>query len=86
MDKHENNGNFFDSLVDGVYNFNWLLLLSVAISYLYIISTSFDDFLRKQKDNHYETGELNSVGHITKLGYMLVFSVLLYLFMNSVNR
>ena len=44
MDKHENNGNFFDSLVDGVYNFNWLLLLSVAISYLYIISTSTTPF------------------------------------------
>lgn len=85
--KTEEENNFFDSLVDSVYNFNWLLLFCVAISYLYIVSTTFDDYLRKHKNNLFDnTGDLGAIGHLVRLSYMLIFTVLLYLFISSVKN
>ena len=87
MDKIEQNDNFFDNLIDSIYNFNWLLLLSVAIAYLYIVSTTFDDLLRKQNSSNFDiTGELNSVGHLVKLCYMLILTIFVYIFMNAAKN
>ena len=87
MKKKEVDNNFFDSLIDNIYNFNWLILFCVAISYLYIVSTSFDDYLRSSNSNLFDsTGDLKSVGHLVRLSYMLVFTLLSYLFIGVVKE
>ena len=83
MQSEEINKNFFDNLVDNIYNFNWVLLLSVALSYLYIVSTTFEDYLRNHNNKLFDaTGDINTIGHLVKMCYMLLFSIILYLFIN----
>lgn len=87
MKKIVDDNNFFDSLVDNIYNFNWLILFCVAISYLYIVSTTFDDYLRKHDGDLFDnTGELKMVGHLVRLCYMLIFTLISYLFINNIKN
>lgn len=57
---------FMSIIVDQIYNFDWLLLLCVAIAFIFIISDIFYENVLCKK-----SGSVDSNGDITNYGYML---------------
>lgn len=63
---------FMSIIVEKIYNFDWILLLCVAIAFIFVVSDIFYENVLCKK-----TGSVDINGDITNYGYMLQLITLL---------
>ena len=67
---------FMSIIVDKVYEFDWFMLLEVAIAFLVVVSNMYNERVLTQMPGATKNGELTTRGYMMQLVSLLVGSVM----------
>lgn len=75
---------FMTIIVDQAYNFDWFMILAVAIAFLVVVSNTFNDHVIKRMPGGTRNGELTTRGYMIQLISLLIGSILVKIFFSII--
>lgn len=75
-DKSDRPDDFMGILVDKMYNFDWVLLILVAIIFLVVISDVYGEGVLRRIDGTFNNDEITIKGHMMQLVGLISGSIL----------
>lgn len=67
---------FIGIIVDKVYGFDWIILLAIAIAYLFVVSDLYGEHILSRFNGATRDGEITTYGYVVQLCSLLIGTVI----------